>query len=57
MTAAEITAKQQSVQDSWTGYASWNFNEQTCAYEAPTPMPTDDKIYRWDEPTTSWVAV
>jgi hypothetical protein len=35
-------------------YASWILNEDTCYYEAPTPMPTDDKIYGWDEDTESW---
>ena len=38
-------------------YASWTLNETTCNWEAPTPMPTDDKRYTWDEPTTSWVEV
>jgi hypothetical protein len=36
-------------------FASWVLNETTCLWDAPTPMPTDDKIYRWDEPTLSWV--
>ena len=36
-------------------FASWTLNEDTCLWDAPTPMPTDGKIYRWDEPTTSWV--
>jgi hypothetical protein len=38
-------------------YASWGLNETTCLWDAPTPMPTDDKRYTWDEPTTSWVEV
>jgi len=38
-------------------YASWTLNEATCLWDAPTPMPTDDKRYTWDEPTTSWVEV
>ena len=38
-------------------YASWTLNEATCLWNAPTPMPTDDKRYTWDEPTTSWVEV
>jgi hypothetical protein len=35
---------------SWTrdGKGSWN---------PPTPMPTDDKLYSWDESTTSWVVM
>ena len=36
-------------------YASWVLNEDTCNWDAPTPMPTDNKRYTWDEPTTSWV--
>jgi hypothetical protein len=59
MTAQEIAAKQQAVKDLWAikGFASWVFNEATCAFEAPTPMPTDGKMYGWDEPTASWVEV
>ena len=38
-------------------YNSWVLNEDTCLWEAPTPMPTDGKIYNWDEATTSWVEV
>jgi len=36
-------------------YASWTKNEETYLWEAPTAMPVDDKFYRWDEDTTSWV--
>ena len=35
-------------------YNSWILNEDTCQYEAPTPYPTDDKMYDWNEDTTSW---
>jgi len=38
-------------------FASWLLNETTWTWEAPTPMPTDDKIYKWDEATTSWLEV
>jgi hypothetical protein len=38
-------------------YNSWVLNEDSCLYEAPTPMPTDDKIYSWDEDTTSWIEI
>jgi hypothetical protein len=38
-------------------FASWDLNEDTCLWEAPTPMPTDDKMYAWDEDTTSWKEV
>ena len=36
-------------------YASWTLDEETCLWESPTPYPTDDKLYHWDEATTSWV--
>ena len=36
-------------------FNSWVLNEDSCLWEAPTPMPTDDKRYVWDEDTTSWV--
>jgi hypothetical protein len=38
-------------------FASWTLNATTCLWDAPTPMPTDDKKYSWDESTTSWKEV
>ena len=38
-------------------YPSWALAEDTCLWEAPVAMPTDDKMYTWDEDTTSWVEV
>ena len=38
-------------------YNSWILNEDSCLYEAPTPMPDDGKMYNWDEETTSWIEV
>ena len=38
-------------------FPSWILNQSTWTWEAPTPYPTDGKMYRWDEPTTSWVEV
>ena len=35
-------------------FNSWVLDEQTCLWNAPTPMPTDGKFYEWDEATTSW---
>ena len=35
-------------------YASWVLNEDTCLWEPPTPMPTDGKMYHWNESTESW---
>ena len=36
-------------------YPSWILNEQTCQWESPTPIPTDDKRYQWDEATLTWI--
>ena len=36
-------------------YNSWALNEDTCQWDSPTPYPTDDKRYNWNEDTTSWV--
>ena len=36
-------------------YPSWTLNEDTCLWSAPTPMPTDGKLYSWDEATQSWI--
>jgi hypothetical protein len=38
-------------------FSSWLLNETTWTWEAPIPMPTDDKHYTWDEATTSWLEV
>ena len=39
-------------------FASWLLNETTCLWDAPTPMPVvEGKMFKWDEPTTSWVEV
>jgi hypothetical protein len=38
-------------------FTSWTLNEDTCLWDAPTPYPTDGKVYKWDEPTTSWVEI
>ena len=38
-------------------FPSWLLDEETCQWSAPTPMPTDDKRYSWDEPTLAWVEI
>jgi hypothetical protein len=39
-------------------FESWLLNEETCNWEAPTPMPVEEgKIFTWDEATLSWVEV
>lgn len=37
-------------------YPSWTLNQSSWLWEAPVPMPTDEKLYYWDEPTLSWKA-
>jgi hypothetical protein len=36
-------------------FSSWTLNTNTWLWEAPTPHPTDDKFYLWNEPTLAWV--
>ena len=37
-------------------YPSWTISAATnWIWQAPTPYPTDGKIYTWDEATQSWV--
>ena len=38
-------------------FASWTLNEITCLWDAPTPMPTDNKRYSWNEEQLTWVEV
>ena len=40
-------------------FPSWTLVEETCRWEAPTPMPTlvDGKSYRWDETALTWVEI
>lgn len=36
-------------------FVSWSLNEQTCLWNAPTPKPTDGKIYIWNEEQLAWI--
>jgi len=36
-------------------FTSWTLNEETCQWEYPTPMPTGDTPFMWDEETQEWV--
>jgi len=38
-------------------FPSWTLNEDTCLWDAPTPMSTDGQRYQWDEATISWVVI
>jgi hypothetical protein len=35
-------------------FNSWILNEEKCIWEAPIPLPSDGKIYNWDESTKTW---
>ena len=36
-------------------YASWLLNEDTCLWDAPTPMPVEEgKIFKWVEEDLNW---
>jgi hypothetical protein len=37
-------------------YASWTLDDNA-QWQAPTAMPTDGKMYSWNEQTLSWVEV
>jgi hypothetical protein len=38
-------------------FESWLLDESTCTWQPPVAYPTDDKLYRWEESTVSWVEV
>ena len=39
-------------------YASWILNEDTCLWDAPTPMPVEEgKFFRWVEEDLNWQEV
>ena len=38
-------------------YPSWTLNQSTWSWESPVPMPTDEKLYKWDETVLNWVVV
>jgi hypothetical protein len=38
-------------------FPSWVLNEETCQWDAPVAMPTDGKIYNWDESSNAWLEV
>ena len=35
-------------------FPSWVINEATCQWQAPVAMPTDGKMYTWNEATQAW---
>jgi hypothetical protein len=35
-------------------FSKWTLNEETCQWEPPTPYPTDDKHYLWNDNKGEW---
>jgi hypothetical protein len=35
-------------------FSKWVLNEETCRWEAPTPYPTDNKSYVWNDNREEW---
>ena len=38
-------------------YSSWTISAPTWEWQAPTPYPTDGKMYKWNETTLSWIEI
>jgi hypothetical protein len=38
-------------------FLSWILNNTTWLWEAPVAMPTDGKVYKWNESITNWEEV
>lgn len=38
-------------------FESWVLNEDTCKWEAPMAMPSDDNHYAWDEESAAWIVI
>mgnify|MGYP003151597847 CR=1 FL=1 len=38
-------------------HPSWVLDEDTCQWNAPTPMPDDGNLYDWDEDVGEWVVL
>jgi hypothetical protein len=36
-------------------FPSWTLSEDTCLWNAPTPMPTEGGPFAWNEETQAWV--
>jgi len=38
-------------------FPSWTMNQSNWQWTAPTPMPTGNEMYAWDESTKTWNVV
>lgn len=58
MTEQEKNQKQEETKAAWNNhFPSWIFDEISCSFIAPIEYPTDNKVYKWDETTISWIEV
>ena len=63
MTVEEKAAIQQKIKDLWakmpnlSNFSAWTFDEETCQYIPPIPMPNDNKKYKWDGALNTWLEV
>ena len=55
LTESEYNTARTAEYEARKPYPSWVWNDEEHMWYPPTPMPTDDKMYRWNEETTSWV--
>ena len=46
--------KENDVFYSQSPFKGWILDQNTWTWQPPVPAPTDDKIYYWDDETTSW---
>ena len=59
LTDDEKKTLQDQVKADWaaldlTGYESWTFDEDICAYKPPSIYPNDGKSYEWDTTNQEW---
>jgi len=38
-------------------FNSWTLDEETCLWHSPVEMPTDGKLYTWNEDVLNWVEI
>jgi hypothetical protein len=56
MTAEEKQAKIDTLIQN-KPYPSWTINIENCTYNPPVAMPTDGKLYRWNEDSLNWLII
>jgi hypothetical protein len=57
LTEAEYNAAKVAEHEARKPYPSWIGNTETMTWQPPTPYPTDDKRYSWNEEQLAWVEI